>query len=139
MIVYIDTSALIKLLVDEVGSEQVEQVWDSADVLASSVLVVVEARAALASAMRSKRLDRREHDGARTGLAMLVDQLHLIEITGRLVDRAADLAEAEALRGYDAVHLAAALTVGADVFASADVDLCRAAEQHGLHVANPHA
>jgi hypothetical protein len=47
------------------------------------------------------------------------------------------LAGREALRGYGAVHLAAALAVRADVVASADGDLCEAARRNGLHVANP--
>jgi hypothetical protein len=41
------------------------------------------------------------------------------------------------LRGYDAVHLAAASVVGADVFSSADVRRCMAASSAGFHVANP--
>ena len=43
MITYVDTSSLLKLLIDEDGSEQVGRLWDSADVVASVVLVVVEA------------------------------------------------------------------------------------------------
>ena len=50
---------------------------------------------------------------------------------------AADLAEDEHLRGYDAVHLAAALTVEAEILTSADTALCEAAERRGLHIANP--
>lgn len=72
----------------------------------------------LAAAAPSNRLDGREHDMARTGLAMLVVQLRQIEVIIRLVVRASDLAEAEALRGYGAVHRAAAVAVGADVFAA---------------------
>ena len=41
------------------------------------------------------------------------------------------------LRAYDAVHLASALKIGADIFASADVDLCRAANRQGLNIFNP--
>lgn len=47
------------------------------------------------------------------------------------------MAEDEGLRGDDAVHLAAAPSVGATVMSSADTDLCDAAERRGLHVANP--
>lgn len=47
-----------------------------------------------------------------------------------------DLAEEESLRAYDAVHLAAALTVEATVLSSADADLT-AAGRRGLHVAKP--
>jgi predicted nucleic acid-binding protein len=63
--------------------------------------------------------------------------LSIVAITDDLIVQGAELAEREALRGYDAVHLAAALTVGADVLTSTDAALCAAAERRGLHVANP--
>ena len=50
MITYVDTSTLIKLIVDEEGSDRAELIWQSADSVASVSLVVVEARAALAAA-----------------------------------------------------------------------------------------
>lgn len=67
----------------------------------------------------------------------LVADLHIVEPTEDLIAHAAELAEVEGLRGCDAVHLAAALLVGATVLSSADSDLCSAAERRGLHVANP--
>lgn len=137
MITYVDTSSLLKLLIDEDGSEQAGQLWDSADAVASAVLVVVEARAALAAAERDGRLTAAEHREAKAELTVLVDELTIIGITDDLIVQAAELAESEALRGYDAVHLAAAVTVGANVLTSADSALCAAAERCGLHVANP--
>ena len=137
MIAYVDTSSLLKLLIDETGSEHVGRLWDTADALASVALVVVEARAALAAAVRGDRLTTAQHDEAKVELAVLVDEVSIVAITDDLIARAADLAESEALRGYDAVHLAGALTIGAEVLTSADVALCAAAERHGLHVANP--
>ncbi len=137
MITYVDTSSLLKLLIEESGSEQTGMLWDSADALASVALVVVEARAALAAALRGARLTTAEHAEAKAELAVLVDELSIVAITDDLIAQAAELAESEALRGYDAVHLAAALTVGAEVLTSADIALCAAAERHGIHVANP--
>lgn len=137
MITYVDTSSLLKLLIDEDGSERAELIWDSADVLASVALVVVEGRAALAAAQRGALLDARQHRRARQAFEALVEALSIVEVTEALIADAADLAEAEALRGYDAVHLAAAVTVEATVFASADSELCAAAQRRGLHVANP--
>ena len=64
MITYVDTSSLLKLVIDEDGSDQAELIWDSADVLASVSLVVVEGRAALAAARRDGRLDARQHSVA---------------------------------------------------------------------------
>ena len=105
--------------------------------LASAVLVVVEARAALAAAQRRGRLTAAEHRDAKAELADLFEEVTFVEITDALIADAAELAEAEALRGYDAVHLAAALVVEATVLSSADVALCDAAQRRGLHVANP--
>lgn len=137
MITYVDTSALLKLLVQEEGSEQVGLIWDVADSLAAVSLLVVEGRAALAAAARSGRLTAAGYREAKSQLADLVSQVAMIQVTEELVESAADLAEEESLRGYDAIHLAGALTVDATVFASADTALCAAAERRGLHIANP--
>jgi uncharacterized protein len=137
VITYVDTSSLLKLLIDEEGSERTAVLWDSADALASVGLVVVEGRAALAAAHRGGRLSTSQHRRARDQFATLVDELTIVEVTEELIDAAADLAENEGLRGYDAVHLAAALTVEATVLSSADAALCEAAERRGFHVSNP--
>ena len=70
-------------------------------------------------------------------LEVLLRVLHLMPVTYELVSAAAELADVEGLRGYDAVHLAAAFEIGATVLSSADAALCAAAERRGLHVANP--
>lgn len=137
MITYVDTSTLLKLLIQEDGSEQAALIWDSADVLVSATLVMVEARAALAAAERSGRLTLVEHRRATRSLELLFDSLTQVEVSKDLVEMAADLAEQESLRGYDAVHLAASLLVEARIFTSADVELCEAASRCGMYVANP--
>lgn len=137
MITYVDTSTLMKLIVEEEGSDRAGIVWSAADRLASISLVVVEARAALAAATRAQRLTAAQHRAAKRTLTALVEELHLVDPTDEVISDAADLAEAEALRGYDAVHLAAALIVGAEVLTSADTALCAAAARRNVHVANP--
>jgi predicted nucleic acid-binding protein len=137
VITYVDTSTLLKLLIDEDGSDRAGLVWDAADTLASVTLIVVEARAALAAATRGARLTARQHTRAKHELSELVGDLHLAAVTDDLIARAANLADDEGLRGYDAVHLAAALHLGASVLTSADEALCDAAGRNGMHVANP--
>lgn len=137
MITYVDTSTLLKLIIDQHGSDRAAVIWTSADALASVVLIVVEARAALAAAQRQARLTTDQHVDACSSLEALVDELHLVEVTDDLIDDAAVLAEVEGLRGYDAVHLAAACTIDATVLTSADTTLCDAAARQGLHIANP--
>lgn len=136
MITYVDTSTLLKLVIDEDGSDRASTIWTSADTVASVALIVVEARAALAAAKRGRRLTAEQHADAREELDALLADLHIVEATEELIAEAAELAEADAL-GYDAVHLAAALLVGATVLSSADTDLCAAGDRRGLHIANP--
>lgn len=137
MITYVDTSTLLKLVVEEAGSDVAAVIWDSADALASVGLVVVETRAALAAARRAGRLTADQHREAKRAAEALIEELHLVDVGDALIAAAADLAEAEGLRGYDAVHLAGALLVEAEILTSADGALCEVASGRGLHVANP--
>ena len=137
MITYIDTSTLLKLIIDENGSERALTIWSTADAVASVNLIVVEARAALAAAKRVRRLTEAQHRSAVAQLEALVSDLHIVPVTVELVASAAELTDEEGLRGYDAVHLAAALTVEATVLSSADTALCAAAARRGRHIADP--
>ena len=56
-LVYFDSSALVKLLVDESGSEAAAILWDGCDAAISSRLVYPEVCAALAAASRNRDLD----------------------------------------------------------------------------------
>ncbi|MCB0975694.1 MAG: type II toxin-antitoxin system VapC family toxin [Actinobacteria bacterium] len=137
MITYVDTSSLLKLIVEEEGSDQAASIWASADILTSIVLVEVEARAALAAARRGQRLDEQGLTKSKAELNLLLANLHMVDVTDGLISESCILAEEEGLRGYDAVHLAAAITVQATVFTSSDAVLCAAAERRGVYVANP--
>lgn len=137
MITYVDTSTLLKLVVDEEGSDRAGVIWSSAGSVAAVSLIEVEARSALAAATRAGRITLDQHTEAKTELGTLMNDLHVVEVTRTVIADAAELAEVDGLRGYDAVHLAAALMIGAAVLTSADDALCDAAERHWLHVANP--
>lgn len=134
---YVDTSTLLKYVLDEDGTQAARRIWDEAEDLAAVELIRVEARAALAAARRARRITVAGHEDAKAEVADLVGDLSLVSISARVLQAAGDLAESEALRGYDAVHLAAALEIEAAVLTSADAKLCTAAERRGLHVANP--
>ena len=138
MITYVDTSALVKLLVvDEAGTATVEQLWISSTAVTCCEIGYVEARATLGAAHRARRLTAAGLRVARSTLEVLWSQLDVVPVTTALVRQAADLAETAGLRGYDAIHLAAALLVQVDTFASSDAPLCEAAAAHGLNVSNP--
>lgn len=134
MIAYFDTSAVIPLIVEEDGSERAGRLWDAADRVVSVRLVYPQARAALAAARRARRLTESALRRATTDLETVVGQLDIVELSEGLARRAGELAELQGLRGYDAVHLAAAETV-ADaelVLVAGDTELLGAAGRMGL-------
>jgi predicted nucleic acid-binding protein len=105
---YLDTSAVVPLLVAEPGSQACRRFWDDADAVVSCRLLYVEAAAALAQAQRMSRLDGRRYVQARQLLDRLWAEIEVIELDEVLAVAAADAAHALGLRGDDAVHCAAA-------------------------------
>lgn len=137
MITYVGTPTLIKLLIDDVGTAEAAAIWDEPDVLATVRVAHVEARAALCSSTALRRMAPAVFRSPITGLEMLWSQMSVVEIDDDLMRLAGDLATTHGLRGYDAVHLAVAHLVGAEVFSSAGRRLCEAASSAGFYVANP--
>ena len=138
MITYVDTSVILKVLVDdELGGDAAERLWLDSDYLVCAEIGYTEARAALAAAHRNDRLSTRSYASAKGELEGLWAQVDVIVVNTLLIRSAGDLAESEQLPGYDAVHLAAGITSGATVFASADNRLLTAARRHMLATSNP--
>jgi hypothetical protein len=137
VIAYFDTSAVVPLLIEEIGSDCAAALWDEAGRVTSARLVYPEARAALAQARRMDRIDARELRRAVADLDRLLDDLDLVEVTDDLARRAGELAEAQSLRAYDAVHVAAAeLLDDADlVVVAGDGAVLSASRAIGLSVA----
>lgn len=137
MIAYFDTSAVIPLIVGEPSSAMCMRLWNEAARTVSVRLMYAEARAALAQAQRMARLSQQELARAVGQLDMLTGQMSFIEVTDRLVGAAGALAQTYQLRGYDAIHLAAAQTIADSdaVFISGDRRLIDAAAREGLATA----
>lgn len=107
---YLDASALVKNYVAETGSKEVSQLLSRADLLATSVLSRAEVPAALAKAARVGWLTREAADAARQVFRSQWPALMGVQATEALMALADTLAWEYGLRGYDAVHLASALT-----------------------------
>ena len=131
---YFDTSALLKLLLQEPGSSTAIQAWRAAKSVAAASVLYVEACAGLAAARRARRLSAVGHTESRRDLQLLWANLDVVIPDQPLCHRAGDLAAREKLRGYDAVHLAAALEYRADVVVCGDGDLLDAALNRGMGV-----
>lgn len=133
MILYLDTSSLVKLYVEEPGSTETNAVVNEAELVATSVVAYPEARAALARRQRERSLTRSEHRRAKAALDDDWPRILSLEVTEGLARTAGDLAQRYRLRGFDAVHLSSYLHLAQEFptesvsFSSADASLNRAA------------
>jgi predicted nucleic acid-binding protein len=111
LILYLDTSSLLKLYVEEEGSAQVRQLLEGAEVVATSVIAYAEARAALARHRRERAITPSEYQRAKTDFDRDWPAFLRIEVSEPLYRHAGDLAEHHAVRGFDSLHLAAFLSL----------------------------
>lgn len=137
MILYLETSNLVKLYVEEAGSGDVKKSVAESTAVATSIVSYVEARAAFARKAREKALAPAGYQAVKADLERDWDSFFALNLTGGLIRRAADLSEKHGLRGYDAIHLASAVELraaaGAPVaFSSDDEKLAEAARAEGL-------
>ena len=136
MIAYFDTSAVVPLLVEEPGTDIALRVFLQAETVATVRMTFAEVSAALARASRLSRLTADAHDRALAGLESVWVQMDVLDVDDDLVRAAGALARDHALRGYDAVHCAAALRVlnATTVALAGDHDLLTAWQREGLQV-----
>jgi uncharacterized protein len=139
VIVYLDTSALVKYYVSEQGTEAVFQLIQDADLVGSAQITYVEMAAALAKATRLRWINVGEEEKAWGDFCADWPSFTRINVTTPLVERAAQLARQHQLRGYDATHLAAASVWKESLenqitLASFDKDLWAAGKNAGIDI-----
>ena len=125
MILYLDTSALVPLLVTEASSARCRSLWDAADLVVCSAVGHVEASAALARAQRSGRLSPDLTPDAVALLEVLWSDIAAMPADEQNLRAASAAALRHGLRGFDAVHCAAAQAI-------ADPGLVAASGDQGL-------
>jgi predicted nucleic acid-binding protein len=142
---FLDSSAIVKRYLTEVGSGWVRSITDPiagnniylARITGAEVVSAL-VRQSLPPPLLTRNLSDFKND--------FQSQYQLISVNSTVVNRAMDLAESHRLRGYDAIQLAAAVEwqqVGKGIglllltFLSADTLLNAAATREGLTVDNP--
>lgn len=122
-------------------TEPLKELWASADKLTSTRLLFVESASSLERARRAKRVSDADSLNAFEQLEQMWDEMVVIELGEPLMLRAALLASQFGLRGFDAVHCAAALGMDDDnvIAVSSDSRMNAAWSKLGMTVFNPHA
>ena len=108
MILYCDTSALVKLYINEAHTREVKALVEEAEAVAVCRIAWAEYYAATARRTREVPEDQEGMERARQSLATDWGHYVVVDVSQAVVARAGEYADAFALRGYDAVQLAAA-------------------------------
>lgn len=143
MILFLDTSALVKLYILEPGSERMRERVARADSMAVSVLAFAESHATFARRRREELLFATELEQIRAAFATDWEELVQVPVGAAVLKPVPSLCERYPLRGADAVQLASALLLreeGLEVtFACSDGRLLGAAAAEGLAIFDPAA
>jgi predicted nucleic acid-binding protein len=127
---YLDTSALVKLILPEAESEALAEFLSDWDDPVSSTLAVIEIHRATRRATLNEAVHRRA--------AEVIEGIHLLEIDDGILASASSLPPVT-LRSLDAIHLASALALEPDLGAlvSYDIRLTEAAERQEIETHAP--
>lgn len=146
---YLDTSALVKIYVAEMGSRWMQSIAapTAGHLLLTSRITPVEVASALARRRRDGLLAPSDYADALQAFRYdTFTRYRLVEIDASVSDLAMSLVDRYPLRAYDALHLASALVVNRILyllalspltFLSADERLVTSARAEGLTADNP--
>ena len=139
MILYLDTSALVKLYIQEPGSKEVREQVAAARIVSTSRVSYVEARAGIARKFREGELTEGERRRIVRDLEEDWKNYFIVEVSESVAKLGGALTDRYPLRGFDAIHLASALLLKnrtrVDVsFSCFDKKLREAAKAEGLDV-----
>jgi predicted nucleic acid-binding protein len=137
VILYLDTSALVKLYVLEPDSDEVRARVSKAERVATSRVAYPEARAAFARRQREGAIADTELRSVVSDLERDFKALVVVELQAGVARLAGELSERHALRGFDAIHVACALDLwtllgSRPAFCSYDARQLAAAASEGL-------
>ena len=140
MILFCDTSALVKLYLLEDGSDSVSAKAAASELIAVCRIAWVETMSALARRLRERPQDAAVIATARQRFVADWPHYLCIELTQELAELAGDYADTFALRAYDSVQLAAAELARREMpgelqFACFDARLIKAAKVLGIEAA----
>jgi predicted nucleic acid-binding protein len=149
-IAYLDSSALVKQYIAEVGSDWVKSflALDRTPTVFTSNMTVVEATCAFARRRREGTLSPQDHAQVLTAFDYdITYRYNIVDVDPMVVEIARQLANRHPLRAYDAVQLATAWLANRELiqagqspltFICADDHLIAIAQAEGLLTDNPH-
>ena len=139
--IYLDTSALIKRFVNERGSLLVRSLVQRDRAVATAKIAYAEMFAGLTRKLRERNLSKTQYNLACRQFDRDWHAYIRVELGDDILGLARDLIQRHPLKGFDAVHLASALSLKIALdeeitFAATDARLLKAAKAENLEPLN---
>ena len=142
---YFDTSALLKLYIQEKGSDRLRQMLDQNEDNRIFILEIalLEARSAIRRRQRAREISIADANGFLTQIDQDGKSLYFVEqISYQVIDEARRLIDNHPLRSLDALQLAGCILLSQayhppPIFVCADYDLCDSATAERIATVNP--
>ena len=135
--IYLDASALVKLVIEEPETSQLRTAVSGRADIVSSLISRVELARALQRVTAAGRVSSRQLQVLRERAEQAFARLGLLPIDDQVV-RLAQSVEPTSLRSLDAIHLATALSIGTvEAVITYDNRLAKASVRNGLSVLSP--
>lgn len=140
MIVYFDSSSIVKWFFDEPHMDLARNIRDKSASAVTSLLSFPEVMSAIRRAMAERRCSKSDMELVRQEFLLVWPNLLWVQIRENLMREAGELVYRYSLKGYDAVHLASALTLKREAhgialfFSCFDKNLNRAARKEGFMI-----
>jgi predicted nucleic acid-binding protein len=141
LILFLDTSALVKLYIAEPGSERMRELVTRGASVVVSVLAFPEIHATFMRRRREELLQATELEQLQRAFAGDWEETTQVPLSSAVLGLVPGLCARHPLRGADAVHLASALLLHQEglqvTFACSDRHLTEAAAAEGLVIFDP--
>jgi uncharacterized protein len=131
---FLDSSALVKLYVEEAHAERVQEHLANATQMGVSVLAIPEAISAFARRKRERLISPDQFNDLQTALLADMVDATIVSIDEHVLARVLAILERTPVKSADALHVACALEWQADLVLSADHQQCNSARASGLKV-----
>lgn len=134
MRVFFDTSSFVKRFVEEVGSDEADNICQAATELGLSIICFPEIISALSRKLREKSITNEDYLRLKIAVSRDIEDADVVNMTPAVLEKVILLLEENTLRSLDAIHIAAALEWEAELFVSSDERQILAAKNAGLDV-----
>ncbi|MEJ5363179.1 MAG: type II toxin-antitoxin system VapC family toxin [Spirochaetota bacterium] len=139
MDIFIDTSALMKRYISEIGSDIIDNLFTKCDTIYVSIITEIEAFSTIRRLLYDKQIGKHEFLHLHNEIETDLQYFTIIDINESVIKLSKDLIMHHSLRTLDSIQLSSALLIKdtIDYFVCSDNRLITAAQNEKMKILNP--